>query len=866
MIYRGFACLYHASDNEDELCDQIGNFSLNTDQIVSIYRGGAKRHFVKLSEWKQESTDYFNRFFSKRLNDIICVPQHGDIVTKTLKEWCQKTQKSHSQGALIVQNFDLSKQIKFFKLSKKNITKYKDLINRYSCYLVYNCSENVILYLWRGKDGKRKENLAQKIKLCISDIHFLINLYQDELTNSGVRIIGIVISNTENQIFNFKCEYCKVFVASIAVFENLFSFHPWWKERNRWFEISDCDMDRNNNKSFSLFSAKMLSLMACNDCTYLPNFTKNSTYQMEQLCLLLNPEQMDIIYSSNNHTILKGNFGTGKSIIIQKKLENLIKMIEKSEIVYYFNYDRKSNAFIDVEGFIENICPKNLNKIKIRENKDGLKLSGIFVTVLNEIEKGIKCVHIFIDEFNGEDLTPVEIEILKENLQISYFKNAIVFIAAQPIENERTDTFDYPLETLKSQANLFHELEDIFQIEELTNVMRTTVQINTIVDLAQKYLQNKQNEFIYHKSENKTTITPRKLANLNSPKPQNLYTSLGNESPQDFNFKIKNSAWNRLQHNTTMKFPHKDSNNSQREFDEEKIPNLNTPTSFTSLAPSAQHTDEFLNFSAKRSKASFTYRIDGLDQAFKEAAKIEAGHNKTVTKSKTTSSYKFISDSEIGHKIESSNPKLIFPGGFKNEFENVISYSAVLNSLDIGKQRVVLVHFDQSPPSILRKTLMNLSLPVSYNVQEFLRDKNSYTLVTNFQYIRGMEFENVIIVLDPEEYFLKQYLPEAVTRCTNNLALVMLEDKKIKAKGETVKGFVELLEQQEPSVVQKWITEKCKKCKRRSNYYCYKNDGNVTRIGINVLSAEFKKMQKYFNPIMATTVDDQFAAADAERM
>ena len=94
----------------------------------------------------------------------------------------------------------------------------------------------------------------------------------------------------------------------------------------------------------------------------------------------------------------------------------------------------------------------------------------------------------------------------------------------------------------------------------------------------------------------------------------------------------------------------------------------------------------------------------------------------------------------------------------------------------------------------------------------------------------------------------------------------MLEDKKIKAKEETVKGFVELLEQQEPSVVQKWVTEKCKKCKRRSNYYCYKNDGNVTRIGINVLSGEFKKMQKYFNPIMATTVDDQFAVADAELM
>lgn len=189
-----------------------------------------------------------------------------------------------------MQNFNLLKQIEFFKLPKKKITKRKDLTNRYPCYLVYNSSENVILYLRRGKNSKRKENLAEKMKHCISDIQNLTNLYQDELTNSGVRIIGIVISNTENHVFNFKCKLCKLFVASIAVFENLFSFHPWWEEKYRWSEISNCYMSRSNNKSFSLFSAKMLSLMACTDCTYLPNFTKNAAYQIEQLCLLLNPE------------------------------------------------------------------------------------------------------------------------------------------------------------------------------------------------------------------------------------------------------------------------------------------------------------------------------------------------------------------------------------------------------------------------------------------------------------------------------------------------------------------------------------------------------------------------------------------------
>ena len=311
---------------------------MNKDHLVSVYCGGAKRNIIKLSEWEQESTNYFNRFFSERSNGIICVPQHGDAVMATLKEWCKATQKSHSQGALIVQNFDLSKQLKFLRIQRKSAER-ESIINHsiahnQSRYLAYNCSENVILYLWRGKNGKGKENLAEEIRLCVSEIHILMHLYQDDLRESGVKIIGLVISNTEIQNFNLKCELCKIFVVSVAIFENFDSFCPWWKEIDRWFNSFSSYLYQINDESFSSFSAKMLSLMACTDCSHLPNFTKSVASQIDELCLLLNPEQMDIIYSSNNYTILKGNFGTGKSIVMQKKLEILIGKIEKDEVIY----------------------------------------------------------------------------------------------------------------------------------------------------------------------------------------------------------------------------------------------------------------------------------------------------------------------------------------------------------------------------------------------------------------------------------------------------------------------------------------------------------------------------------------------------
>ena len=134
-VYRGFAYLCHGSDDKDEIVRQIASFSLNSDQVITLSRGGSASHFLKVSEWKQECTNFFNRYFSKRLNDIICIPQHGDTLIKTLKSWCQVTQKKNKQGALIVKDFDLLEHFKFLKISQ-NVRNHKKMSKRSSCYLV----------------------------------------------------------------------------------------------------------------------------------------------------------------------------------------------------------------------------------------------------------------------------------------------------------------------------------------------------------------------------------------------------------------------------------------------------------------------------------------------------------------------------------------------------------------------------------------------------------------------------------------------------------------------------------------------------------------------------------------------------------
>ena len=207
-----------------------------------------------------------------------------------------------------------------------------------------------------------------------------------------------------------------------------------------------------------------------------------------------------------------------------------------------------------------------------------------------------------------------------------------------------------------------------------------------------------------------------------------------------------------------------------------------------------------------------------------------------------------------------------------NTFENIVSYSAILHFLDICRQRFVIIHFEQSPPSVLIKALnvafksVNLALSVSMNVQHFISKKNSNTLVASFRHVRGMEFENVILLVDPEEYFLKHYLSEAIARCTSNLSLIMLQSKIISKKEETAKEIVGLLQQQEPTVVEMWITKKCKKCRKRSRYYCGKKDGHITYLGINILSDEFRKMEVYSNPTLPAALYEAMTVTDVQHM
>ena len=723
MTYNGITCICHRRNDPDQLFNQLSSLSFSDNTNIILYRSASVPELMTLVKWEQECKSYFDRFFSKRSNDIICLPQHKDSFMKTLEEWCRDTKKSNEKGALIIQNVDLLKQMEFLRIQKSEFINSE----KPTTYLVYNCTENVILYLQLAEDINDKESIDEKIKRCRLNLHLLINLYRNELKNSGVTIVGIVIVNSETQNSKLNCDLCSIFLVSMKAFKNLDSCKSWWKKSIGWLKVENLDQDKKT-ECFLSFCSKMLGLMACTKFTYLPNFTKELASQINQACLFLTPEQVELIYYSKNRTILNGDFGTGKSIVLQKKLENLAKVIPEDEIIYYINYDGKSNVLVDVKNFVERTCSNNSNKIQFRNNADWKRLSNLFQLILNEVDKRINSVHVFVDEYNGEDFTTKEVKRLKENLHEKCFKHSIIFIATQPIHITKIKTKVKGLslnEKIFRQKNLFHEVEGIFEIRQLDRVMRNTVQINTIAKSAQKCLKSERNSYLCFE---------------------------------------KHARQNQVIEN---------------------------------------------NFIVAKGYAYFR--------------------------------------SEIGHQINSKIPKLVLLNQLENFFENIISYAAVLDSLKIQKHRTVIIHFKQSPPAVLTKALESLSVPFLDDVKKFMGSQDNVTLITNFQYVRGMEFKNVIVALDPGDFSLRHNIPEAITRCTTNLCLMLLEYSKKKKEIRTVVDIIKQLEDHTPAVIEKLIIETCNTCGKDSNLYCFDSGINPKRLGINKSSQKFKKMAESFN-------------------
>ena len=407
----GFEILAHI-EHADEVIKTIDKLHKDTsDSKVKVLLSTYKSEIMKLSEFKKvRCSEYFKMYFKKlaHKNPIAlpnAVPRGIEEVVKTMTRWLANTNETSDLKGIVVHSFDMLKYIKWFYHNEilNGRLDIKDFPST-SVNIVYNPKKNVILLIQKSTE----KDVATEVKRFL---HFdmllllkmLVLLFYDELKNSGVKVIPLLVSS-EKASKKISCHRCRNFIVWDKELQSCDVLDCWWYEKSADFEISNTEVV--NKSKVAAFSAKFVSFLAAAQfLDEIPTFTKDPNKKMENALVILTPEQKNILYSQKcNHLIVKGPYGSGKSIIALKKLQLLSESIPEDEVVCFICYDSRSELWNEIEGS---------SKVKLYRNGEGNPLSVIINQILNETSD-TKSINFIIDDFDGEALDENEARYLNK--------------------------------------------------------------------------------------------------------------------------------------------------------------------------------------------------------------------------------------------------------------------------------------------------------------------------------------------------------------------------------------------------------------------------------------------------------------------
>ena len=223
-----------------------------------------------------------------------------------------------------------------------------------------------------------------------------------------------------------------------------------------------------------------------------------------------------------------------------------------------------------------------------------------------------------------------------------------------------------------------------------------------------------------------------------------------------------------------------------------------------------------------------------------------SGKNKKNLQTVVTQ-YRYTCDSEIGHCIKGSLPKLIKIPKSSDYCEQIaLTAFLLLEIIKIKSKRITIIHFDKTDSlwlqPLFKVTNVFPGVKVTYDVGEFLRSSDNMVLVTNYNCVKGLEFSEVLLILDADENHLKQFIPEAMARCMSNLAILVRTKPKGYPKSETVAGLVHHWEKYNYNIRESILTVlKLKFCSNRCSInnengkktHCQKNASRYTSYKIH---------------------------------
>ena len=784
------------------------------EELKRIFLGASVHKYLRPEQWTQRCQDLLRTFFSRGGKDsgIITFPETNitaqgkpwQNVLSTLKKWCgceisnaDSVKPKDDATGIIIRNYDLKNHLDFCKVADESKKSCLPFLLKYSegkfkfnendqRFLVFNPSQKIILVI-RMADAQQRGELKNEAHLCIDEVNIVCLLLRDELKNSGVIVAGLVTYSGEDA-HSESCTHCENFIVSCKIFNSVEKFDLFWRSffKKNISEHLGENLQLDTTKVFQAVGGKILGYLAhlqfeTLEEPVLPVKVNNSPGNIKQAELLLDRYQMEIAYSYEKRILLCGNYGTGKTVVALKKLELLYKSLKEKEVIYYVNFARKSR--LDCM-----ITQKFKTYEKLRVLRGRFLLSEIVKKeILAKEEKNkSETIHVIVDEYNSQFLTPEESEELYQMFtQKEQFKNSTLLIALQPIKIDRFNFINVAGKRQKilHKQHAFGPLKTIMTEYKLKYVMRTTIQINKLAEITQNYLSKKSNRYMHSHQPNKTSFSHSEMEKRKSESspdyPRKQIRLSQNSSP------ISNPPSNITSDNSC------DSSNPgaeivpnylQEKIDDDKLISgeINCESSSHKSAPvvsSSSSTASVIPSATVTSQSSSSTIID-FDESCKSASTPSKRGEKNLRK--TVTKYSYTCDSVIGHNIEGPLPCLI---EFKRKYKPkkllaLIAYF-LKKVICIELKSIAILHFESINPPWLYQLLQLEScfedLTLTDDVETFLTSKSDkkIVLVSSCDTVKGLEFSEILLIIEKDEYYLKQYIPEAITRCTSNLSVLI---------------------------------------------------------------------------------------------
>ena len=421
MLYLdpAYHCIAYDQFNFD-IISHIQNEELIPDIIPNLY--------------ETCTNSFFNNENFSHSNPVLTTPIN--TIMNTMTSWCDENQKEGNLKGFVTYAYSHSKSLRFSESVLQNNLCKTNCEDFHETVIVYNPTKQVV-FLMRIAIGK---NLEDEIKLSTNDMIKFVFTFFDILDKSGVKLINLLVTDKGLGSCRLKCNSCEHQVISIESFGSSKTFDAWWENKEQQFSISV--IHRGLNRDFSShFLAKLgrciAPLQFSKEIHFPGEPLSHLNYSIKKVAgvLELTPEQSKIVYLPQKHLIIRGNYGSGKTVVACKRAELIARSMTKEDSLYYIICDSRSMLKEQIQHHPE---------INIWHNIKREQENTIVEQILHSDSKNGK-INLIFDEFYGENLGEKEVKKLNQQFKKNErLKDSHIIFIAQPfiMKNVMLETLD----------------------------------------------------------------------------------------------------------------------------------------------------------------------------------------------------------------------------------------------------------------------------------------------------------------------------------------------------------------------------------------------------------------------------------------